>query len=202
MILKKHTSGDYSRPKWLDTLVGSLHLDFVAPYPLEEASRLLKAQERRGFFRYHKVVVDLIPYDPDTYAFYVKKYRHKNPPFVAHGYLKRWDRKTTRVTGRIDAEDFHYHFLVAYLLIAVTISVESIRLPRPSIVLIGIVIVSWLIMWHNYYDVARLIEQALDADASEDDNPIKRGRKSEVQPGKHKSSEIPVNRFLKTRSLR
>ena len=176
MLLNKSKSEDRDLPVWLDDLVGPLYLDFVAPYPLEEALRLLKAQEQRGFFRLRKVLVDLTPVDADTFAFYVKKYGNKYATIEARGYLKRWDRKTTHVTGRVNASAYQY---LAYLFVAlfavVFIYVALEELWWFILLFTGIMVVNWALMRRNRYDVAHLIEQTLDADLSEDDNPIKWG---------------------------
>ena len=174
MLLNKSKSEDRALPEWLDFLVGPLYLDFVAPYPLEEALDLLQAQERHGFFRYRKVWVELTPVDADTFAFYVKKYGNKYATTEAHGYLKRWDRKTTHVTGRVNVVAYQYLVYLFFVLFgAVFIYVGLEIMWWFPLLFMGIMAMSWAMMRHNRYDVAGLIEQTLDADLGDDDNPIK-----------------------------
>ena len=176
MLLNKSKSEDRELPVWLDDLVGPLYLDFVAPYPLEEALRLLKAQEQRGFFRRRKVLVDLTPVDDDTFAFYVKKYGSKYATIEARGYLKRWDRKTTHVTGRVNASAYQYWvYLPLAFFTTIFIVVAYEFLWWFALLFIGVMIMNWAFMRSNRYDVARLIERTLDADYSADDDVIKWG---------------------------
>ena len=167
---------DTTNLEWLDTFFGPVYLDFVAPFPLEESLDLLKAQEKRGFFRYRKVLVDLTPVDADTFTFYVKKYGNKYATTEAHGYLKRWDRKTTHVTGRVNASAYQYlAYLFVVLFAAVFIYMALEIMWWFPLLFMGIMAMSWAMMRHNRYDVAGLIEQALDADYSADDDVIQWG---------------------------
>ena len=173
MILKKNKSEDRETQDWLDSLVSPLYLDFVAPFPLEESLDLLKAQEKRGFFRYRKVLVDLTPVDADTFTFYVKKYGNKYATTEAHGYLKRWDRKTTHVTGRVNVTANQYWSYLAIALFLMLFTVAAFELLWWSTLLYGgVLVMSWFLMRRNRYDVAGLVEQALDADYSAEDDVI------------------------------
>lgn len=102
MDIKKNKPSDSALPDWLEALVGPLYLDFVAPFPLEETLRRIKAEEQLGFFRYRKVRVDLITHDADTFGFKIKKWGNKYAETEARGYLKRWGKNSTLVTGQVN----------------------------------------------------------------------------------------------------
>ena len=204
MLPRKSKPEGRALPAWLTAFVGPLHLDFVAPYPLEETTRLLKAQKHIGFRQLAasypvevaerllhgephpglprlggslSVRVNLARVDADTFAFSVKKYGSLYATTEAHGHLKRWDQGTTHVTGRVNATPYQYWvYLPIVFFTTMCCMVLTLRYWWIMLLLFsGIMMISWVVMRYNRYDVAHLIEQALDADLSEDDKPIKWG---------------------------
>jgi hypothetical protein len=172
MTLRKTKPEDRQLPTWLESLVGPLYLDFVAPMPLEEALQRIKAEEKQGFFRYRKVHVDLIPYDADTFGFKVKKTGNKYATTEAQGLLKRWDKHTTQVTGEVNVAAYNYWvmpFVVVFMLLFIA------QLPGNmwwfAAAFMGIMVLNWMSMRHNRQEVAQIILTALEADIY--DSPIR-----------------------------
>jgi hypothetical protein len=150
---------DSRTPAWLDTLIGPLYLDFVAPYPLESCLKLLKNQETEGFFRYRKVKVDLIPEDGDTFGFYLKRWGSKYGTIEAHGLLKRWEADSTVVSARVNVAARLY--LAYFAIMAVMLFLMGpflIRMAWMMPLFIGVMILNWFIARQRRMDVVKLIE--------------------------------------------
>ncbi len=174
MDIKKNKPADTALSAWLEPLIGPLYLDFVAPFPLEESLRRIKAEEQLGFFRYRKVRVDLIPHDADTFGFTVTKSGNKYARTEARGYLKRWDKHTTLVTGQVNVALINYVILVPITLLMLLFFFALWREAGWfGFAFVAIMILNWYAMRRNRHEVARLIETALDADDRDDpDAPI------------------------------
>jgi hypothetical protein len=168
MTLRKTKSEDRTLPAWLDALVSPLYLDFVASMPLEEALQRIKTEEQQGFFRYRTVRVDLIPYDADTFGFVVKKSGSKYATTEAHGLLKRWDKNTTQVTGKVNLSPLHYWTMPLMLVVLV---IYLVTLPANvqwfSVIFVGIILYTWFSMRQNRHDVAQLVLKALKTELNE-----------------------------------
>lgn len=172
MTLRKTKPEDRTLPAWLDSLVGPLVLDFVAPMPLEEALRRLKAEERTGFFRYRRIHVDLIPHDADTFGFTVKKSGGKYATTEARGLLKRWDKHTTQVTGEVNLAAYNYWVIpFVFVFMLVFISTLPGNLWWFAAAFVGIMVLSWVSMRSNRQEVAQVILRALEARS--DESPIR-----------------------------
>jgi hypothetical protein len=168
MTLRKSKPEDRNLPAWLDSLVGPLYLDFVAPMPLEEALRQLKAEEQTGFFRYRRVHVDLIPHDADTFGFRVKKSGGRYATTEARGLLKRWDKHTTQVTGEVNLAAYNYWTMpLAFMFMLVFIAAMPGNMGWFAVVFVGIMALAWVTMRSNRQDVAQIILKALEARSDE-----------------------------------
>lgn len=172
MTLRKSKPEDRQLPAWLDALIGPVYLDFVAPMPLEEALRRLKAEEQTGFFRYRRVHVDLIPYDADTFGFKVKKSGGKYATTEARGLLKRWDKNTTQVTGEVNLAAYNYWTMpLAFVFMLVFIAAMPGQMLWFTVVFVGILALTWVTMRSNRQEVAQIILKALEAEY--EDSPIR-----------------------------
>jgi hypothetical protein len=163
--MEKRKAENSSVPAWLDALVGPLYLDFVSPFPLEEAIRLLKQEEVSGWFRYRRIRVDLIPQDADTFGYTLTKSGNRYATTEARGYLKRWGKQSTLVTGQVNVTTAYYILYVAItVFMLVFISTMFIRMTWFVLLFVGIMLVNWYVIRRNRHDVARLIEKALHAE--------------------------------------
>lgn len=172
MSLQKTKPENSTLPAWLEPLVGPLYLDFVAPMPLEEALRRIKAEEKTGFFHYRRIHVDLIPHDADTFGFKVKKSGGKYATTEARGLLKRWDKNTTQVTGEVNVAAYNYLFLpVIFVIMVFLVTLLPGQYWWFGTLFIASVGLSWYTMRRNRHEIARLIETALEAQI--EDSPIR-----------------------------
>lgn len=171
-MIDKNKADDNAILAWLDPLIGPLSLDFVAPFPLEEACQLLAREQQTGLLRYRKVYVNLIPLDADTFEFTVRKTGSRYATTRARGYLKRWGRGTTRITGQVNAEPVQYLVFVPVVLVMLAMFVLWLRMPVFALVFMAIMLLNWTLMRRNRHDVARLIETALHADRADSDGNL------------------------------
>jgi hypothetical protein len=172
MSLQKNKPENSTLPAWLEPLVGPLYLDFVAPMPLEEALRRIKAEEKTGFFHYRRIHVDLIPHDADTFGFKVKKSGGKYATTEARGLLKRWDKNTTQVTGEVNLAAYNYWTMpLAFGFMVVFIAAMYSNMLWFVVIFAGIMALTWVTMRSNRQQVAQIILQALEAQT--EDSPIR-----------------------------
>ncbi len=156
-------------PAWLDPIIGPLHVDFIAPFPLETALKVIKRQETSGFFRLRKVSVDLIPDDADTFDFYLKKWGNKYATTEAHGLLKRWNKNSTLVKARVNVAMGYYLLYAVLAVFFMFMGTFMFRgIPYFGLIFVGVMILNWYLIRRNRHEVATMIENALLADLEDE----------------------------------
>ena len=157
-------------PEWLEPFIGPLYVDFIAPFPLETALKIIKRQEIGGFFRYRKISISLTPDDADTYDFHLKKWGNKYATTEAHGFFKRWSKNSTLVKAQVNVALGYYLLYAVMTVFFVLFSMFMFtRISYFGLIFFGIMILNWYFVRRNRHDVANLIENSLLADLKDDD---------------------------------